>query len=49
MDIGTLLSALNKDMQANALFPGGLGGNRGAPSPMNPSTATADATAGAPS
>lgn len=31
MDIGTLLSALNKDMQANALFPNGLGGsNRGA-------------------
>jgi len=47
VDIGTLLTALNKDMQANALFPGGLGGNRGTPSPMNPSTATADATAAA--
>jgi hypothetical protein len=45
VDIGTLLGALNKDMQANALFPGGLGGNRGASSPINPSTATAEATA----
>jgi hypothetical protein len=47
VDIGTLLSALNKDMQANALFPGGLGGNRGAPSPINPSSAATDATAAA--
>ena len=47
MDIGTLLSALNKDMQANALFPGGLGANRGAPSPINPSSAASDATAAA--
>ena len=47
MDIGTLLSALNKDMQANALFPGGLGANRGAPSPINPSSAATDATAAA--
>jgi len=47
VDIGTLLSALNKDMQANALFPGGLGGNRGAPSPVNPLSATTDATAAA--
>jgi hypothetical protein len=31
VDIGSLLSALNKDMQANALFPNGLGGpSRGA-------------------
>lgn len=47
MDIGTLLNALNKDMQANALFPGGLGGNRSAPSPMSPSTADATALAAA--
>jgi len=47
VDIGTLLSALNKDMQANALFPGGLGANRGAPSPINPSSAASDATAAA--
>jgi len=47
VDIGTLLSALNKDMQANALFPGGLGGNRSAPSPMSPSTADATALAAA--
>jgi len=47
VDIGTLLSALNKDMQANALFPGGLGANRGAPSPINPSSAATDATAAA--
>jgi hypothetical protein len=34
VDIGTLLSALNKDMQANALFPNGLGGpTRGAAPP----------------
>jgi len=47
VDIGTLLTALNKDMQANALFPGGLGGNRSAPSPMSPSTADATALAAA--
>jgi hypothetical protein len=47
VDIGTLLSALNKDMQANALFPNGLGGpNRGAPSAAGGgATATAAAAA----
>jgi hypothetical protein len=47
VDIGTLLSALTKDMQANALFPNGLGGpNRGAaPAAGGGATATAAAAA----
>jgi hypothetical protein len=47
LDIGTLLSALNKDMQANALFPNGLGGaNRGAaPAAANAAAALAEAAA----
>jgi len=49
VDIGTLLSALNKDMQANALFPNGLGGaNRGAaPAAANAAAALAEAAAAA--
>jgi hypothetical protein len=47
VDIGTLLSALNKDMQANALFPNGLGGpSRGvAPAAGGGAIATAAAAA----
>ena len=34
MNIGTLLSAVNEEMQANALFPSGLGPNRAAASKL---------------
>lgn len=47
MDIGTLLSALNKDMQANALFPNGLGGPGRGVAPTAGSGAIATAAAAA--
>jgi hypothetical protein len=47
VDIGTLLSALNKDMQANALFPNGLGGASRSVAPAAGGGAIATAAAAA--
>lgn len=47
VDIGTLLSALNKDMQANALFPNGLGGPSRGATPVAGSGTIATAAAAA--
>ena len=47
VDIGSLLSALNKDMQANALFPNGLGGPARGVTPLGGGGTVATAAAAA--